>query len=77
MQYAGEDVYFYKRDSEGNRLQADVYGYGYTEFKKNGEVLVQSDVVWGYNNIEAGCEEGCSAWQFATPHYYASATKEK
>ena len=77
MQYAGEDVYFYKRDSAGNRLQASVYGYGYTEFKKKDEVLDKSEVVWGYDNVEVVGGEGCSAWNFATPHYYASATNEK
>jgi len=77
MQYAGEDVYFYKRDSAGNRLQASVYGYGYTEFKKNGDVLDKSEVVWGYDNVEVVGGEGCSAWNFATPHYYASAVNEK
>lgn len=75
--FAGEDVYFYKRDSAGNRLSASVYGYAYTEFKRDGKVLTKSDVVYGYDNVEVMPDEGVSGWAFATPHYYAGATNEK
>ncbi len=76
LQFAGEDVYFYKRDSAGNRLQASVYGYAYTEFKKKDKVYDKSAIKWGYDNVEVDGGEGCSAWLLATPHYYAGATKE-
>lgn len=75
-EFAGADVYFYKRDAAGNRMNAEVYGYGYTTFEKNGTVYTKSKVEYGHNNVEPETETGCSMWNLATPHYYGNALRD-
>ncbi|MCI8694003.1 MAG: hypothetical protein HFH91_15005 [Lachnospiraceae bacterium] len=76
-EFAGEDVYFYKRDSAGNRVSADVYGYAYTEFTTSKASYATTKTKYGYNNVTVVPENGCSMWYQATPRYYGCATKEK
>lgn len=75
-EFAGEDVYFYKRDEDGNRVSARVYGYAYTEFRTSKETYARTEPKYGYNNVEVEPEEGCSIWNRATPHYCANALRD-
>lgn len=77
IEFAGADVYFYKRDAAGNRLSAEVYGYGYTEFKNGDRTYATTDMKFDYKNVEVEPENGCSIWNNATPHYYGNAIREK
>lgn len=75
-EFAGEDVYFYKRDSAGNKLNANVYGYAYTEFTTSKASYARSDTEYGYNNVTVVPDSGCSIWYRATPRYYGCAIRE-
>lgn len=75
-EFAGEDVYFYKRDSSGNRVNADVYGYAYTEFTTSKASYATTKAKFDYNNVTVVPENGCSIWYRATPRYYGCATRE-
>ncbi len=78
IEYCAADVYFYKRDSGGNRVNATVKGYAVAQFEKNGEIYATSGRCYDddHGNAEAW-SDGVSIWYFATPHYYGNATKEK
>lgn len=75
-EFAGEDVYFYKRNSAGKRMDASVYGYAYTVFSTGKKEYARTETKYGYDNVEVEPEEGCSMWYQATPHYCAGAMRD-
>ncbi len=72
IEFCAADVYFYKQNSAGQRLDGSVYGYAVAQFEKGGIVYASSERQYDYDNVEAW-SEGCSLWIFATPHYYGNA----
>lgn len=76
IEFAGEDVYFYKRDAAGNKLTAKVWGYAYTEFKNGEKSFAKTEPKFDYTNVEVLPTQGCSIWNNATPHYYGNAIKD-
>lgn len=71
-EFCAADVYFSKRDSSGNVVSTNNYGYGVAQFEKNGRAYASSGRVYGYTNVEAWSDEYYK-WNYGTPHYYGTA----
>lgn len=74
-EFCAADVYFYKQNSAGQRVEGSIYGYAVAQFETDSQTIASSGRIYGYENVEAW-SGACSAWYLATPHYYGTALGE-
>ena len=70
VRYCAADVYFSKRNSSGNTISTNNYGYAVAQFERNQTVIASSDRIYGYSNAVAW--SGGTANILYSPHYYGT-----